>query len=291
MLPMKISAPASGPPPPVESGGAASRPGVAAPGAAKAREAQARAPAALTDDPSFYRRIARQVQGQIADGTYAVGTLLPTEAELCATHGASRYTIRAALKELIALGLIERRQGAGSRVVASAPANAYSHTMRTLAEFSQYARDTHFAIDEVMVVALDADAAALLRAPLGSRWVRVSGVRWSTDRSTVLGHTTVYVHLRFAPLLADVAQTTGAIYALVEQRSGEAIMEAVQEITARPIPSGPARALKVRAGSIAVCCLRRYLDASGGAMLTSVNWHLADRFSHVMTIRRGDWAP
>lgn len=243
------------------------------------------------DDPTLYRRIARELEAEIAAGNRPVGSLLPTEAALCATYDASRYTIREALRLLVERGIIERRQGAGSRIISTAPRTSYSQTMRTLSEFSQYARDTHFDIAETAIVSLDDDAAELIPAPAGSRWMRISGVRWTAERTEPICHTTVYVHTRFAHHLHDVRTTPGPVYALVEARSGEMIAEAIQEIAARPLPAVAARALKLRAGSTAMRFVRRYLDASGGTMLASVNWHPAERFSYVLKIRRDDWAP
>lgn len=64
-----------------------------------------------------YKEIAAQLRRQILDGMYPAGTLLPTEQQLCIIHGASRQTIRTALQCLTEEGLIQRRQGSGSRVM------------------------------------------------------------------------------------------------------------------------------------------------------------------------------
>lgn len=64
-----------------------------------------------------YREIAGLLRQQILDGRYPPGTLLPTELQLCALHDASRQTIRTALQCLADEGLIQRRQGSGSRVL------------------------------------------------------------------------------------------------------------------------------------------------------------------------------
>ncbi len=247
--------------------------------------------APANDDPTLYRRISREIEAEIVAGARPVGSLLPTEAVLCSNYGASRHTIREALRLLVERGIIERRQGAGSRIISIAPKTTYSQTMRTLAEFSQYARDTHFDISETAIVSLDDEAAELISAPTGSRWLRIAGVRWTTERTEPISHTTVYVHTRFAHHLNDVRTTPGPVYALIEARSGEMIAEAIQEIAARPLPTSAARALKLRAGTTVLRFVRRYLDASGGTMLVSVNWHPAERFSYVLKIRRDDWTP
>lgn len=64
-----------------------------------------------------YKEIASQLRRQILDGAYPPGSLLPTEQQLCALYSASRQTIRTALQCLADEGLIQRRQGSGSRVL------------------------------------------------------------------------------------------------------------------------------------------------------------------------------
>jgi GntR family transcriptional regulator len=73
---------------------------------------------------------------------------------------------------------------------------------------------------------------------------------------------------------------------LIEARSGERVAEALQEISGRPFPAKAAGALKLRTGAPGLRFLRRYLDASGGPMMTSMNWHPAERFTYLMRLRR-----
>jgi GntR family transcriptional regulator len=56
------------------------------------------------------------LQDGIAERRYAPGEALPSEEDLAKLFGVSRVTIRAALETLNTLGLIERRQGAGTFV-------------------------------------------------------------------------------------------------------------------------------------------------------------------------------
>jgi len=53
--------------------------------------------------------MARDLSEGIQQGRYAVGSLLPTEFELCEQYGVSRYAVRQTLKVLQDLGLISRR--------------------------------------------------------------------------------------------------------------------------------------------------------------------------------------
>ena len=62
-----------------------------------------------------YLQLAAQLQAEIARGTFP--DKLPTEQELTRLYSVSRQTVRQALDKLVELGLIEKRQGSGSRVL------------------------------------------------------------------------------------------------------------------------------------------------------------------------------
>ncbi|OYX69456.1 MAG: hypothetical protein B7Y95_18120 [Rhizobiales bacterium 32-66-11] len=66
-----------------------------------------------------YRTIEDYIRSRIMSGEFAVDTLLPTEEMLCARFGVSRATVRTALSNIQADGLIVRSPAVGSRVVAS----------------------------------------------------------------------------------------------------------------------------------------------------------------------------
>lgn len=63
-----------------------------------------------------YRRLYEVLRGLIEDQSYQYGDLLPSENELCTTHGLTRPTVRKALDMLVNEGFIIRHQGKGSIV-------------------------------------------------------------------------------------------------------------------------------------------------------------------------------
>lgn len=240
------------------------------------------------DSLPLYQRLAQALRAEIAAGTHPVGTVLPTEIELCERHAVSRHTVREALRLLVDQGLIERRQGAGSRVIAATPPVAYVHTIRSLSELFSYTRDTALDVAEARMVTLAEADTAETGCPAGSRWLRITGLRWTADRRETVCHVTVLAHARFAGLLADAGDQAGPIHALIEARSGERVEEAVQQVSAAPLPAAAARALGIRGGAPALRIVRRYLDASGGAMMVAVNWHPGDRFAYTIHLHRDD---
>lgn len=66
----------------------------------------------------IWKTIAASLTSDIAEGRYRNGDRLPTEAQLSATHGVNRHTVRRALAELSEQGLVHARRGAGVFVAA-----------------------------------------------------------------------------------------------------------------------------------------------------------------------------
>jgi DNA-binding FadR family transcriptional regulator len=65
---------------------------------------------------NLHRRVAESIGSQIVKNVYAPGALLPNEADWCRIYGASRTTVREAIKALNAKGLLKSRTKIGSRV-------------------------------------------------------------------------------------------------------------------------------------------------------------------------------
>ncbi|MCP2338591.1 GntR family transcriptional regulator [Actinomadura rupiterrae] len=68
-----------------------------------------------------YKHIAADLRAQIENGDLPPGTSLPSERELCERYGCVRFTIRQALAQLEADGLVEAMQGRGRFVTSRRP--------------------------------------------------------------------------------------------------------------------------------------------------------------------------
>jgi DNA-binding FadR family transcriptional regulator len=75
-----------------------------------------KASAARSGDTNLHRKLAQSIGNQILSGVYAPGAILPNEADWCRIYGASRTTVREAVKTLTAKGLLKSRTKIGSRV-------------------------------------------------------------------------------------------------------------------------------------------------------------------------------
>ncbi|MGF7123963.1 MULTISPECIES: FadR/GntR family transcriptional regulator [unclassified Rhodococcus (in: high G+C Gram-positive bacteria)] len=63
-------------------------------------------------------QVTEQLRDEIRSGNWPVGTRIPTEPELSELTGTGRNTVREAVQALVHSGLLERRQGSGTFVLA-----------------------------------------------------------------------------------------------------------------------------------------------------------------------------
>lgn len=68
---------------------------------------------------SLIAQVTEQLHHEISTGHWPVGGRIPTEAELTELTGTGRNTVREAVQALVHAGMLERRQGSGTFVVAT----------------------------------------------------------------------------------------------------------------------------------------------------------------------------
>jgi len=221
------------------------------------------------------------LRAEIGAGDFPVGAALPSEAVLCRRFDVSRFTVREALRRLQSDGMVERVQGAGSKVIRDAPAGVFVQNYRSVPDLTHYAETTHFELLSVSEIELSADVAARIGGTAGEVWCFFRALRRADPASDdVIAVIESYVPLRFAELTEQFERTNGPIYATLSEASGEPILNAEQETQALPAPYHVAEALGIATGAPALRILRRY-SAASGTLIASFNWHHGgDRYVH-----------
>ena len=242
--------------------------------------------AAADDNRPRHIRIKDILLARIEAGTYPIGSYLPTEKSLCGEFAASRHTVREALRGLTEAGLIQRRQGAGSQIIAIRPQQRYVHAMRSLEELFQYAADTEFRISSRLEAKPSPEDAPLLTGTDDGAWLVVEGMRHDRNGRGPICFSRVYINREFAAISDDLPGLHGAIHRYIEERFAVEVAEAEQEFCVVPTPPEAAAALGRRPEDVSVRVLRRYLDKDGGIILVSINMHPADQFTYAMRMRR-----
>lgn len=119
-------------------------------------------------NPTRYSTVAKDLMQAIASGRYPVGSLLPTEFELCDLYNVSRHTVRAAIDQLLTQGLVSRRKRVGTRVEASSPRGGYSQSLASVADLAHLADTQQREIQNVRHFVADLSEAARLGLVPGS---------------------------------------------------------------------------------------------------------------------------
>ncbi|MCY1392920.1 putative fructoselysine utilization operon transcriptional repressor [compost metagenome] len=229
--------------------------------------------------------LARTLMQDIRNGQPAVGELLPTEAELCAKWGLSRYTVRQAIQKLCALGLVTRQAGVGTTVVASRPPSRYTQSMDTLSDLVRYAQGTRFHLTGREDLTAGPEHAQLLRGAAGGHWLHLSGTRLSADDGgEPISLVDIYVDAAYADLPGITPTMDVPVYTLIEERYGIRVSRVEQEIQGVLIEGAAAEALQVPSGSPGLRIIRTYFVRDRVIEVTT-GVHPASRFSYSMSFQ------
>ncbi len=214
-----------------------------------------------------------------------MGDSLPTESDLCDAYAASRHTVREALRGLVDLGLIARRQGSGSVVTAAAPPATYTQSIRSLDDLFQLAVETHFTkLSTRRLVPNPAIQSAIGGKP-GEPWVLMRGLRRDRPDGKAICTIHSYIPDRLAWIVPELPTCGGPFYGHIATRAKEPMIDAIQEITGETMTQPIASALGRQPGDVTIRVLRRYSSAKG-TLITSLNWHPADDFVFRTHIQR-----
>ncbi len=240
-----------------------------------------------SSDTPIYQQIVSTIRGEIESGSLAAGGLLPTEGAMCERFAVSRHTVREALRMLREHGLIESRQGAGSRVLPPSPKPIYQYAITSIEELLQYATEARYQIAKTAIVMADAALADRLGCRVGARWLRVEGFRSTAGEPTPVCWTEVFVASDYAGIGVLLGRRTGTIYSFIEEMYGVRVEQVEQTLEAGLMPADAAAELAVEPGSQAMLLRRKYTLADGVAVLVVFNYHDPLRLKLSWTLQRG----
>lgn len=235
---------------------------------------------------TLYSQISERLAQRIADQTYAVGSALPSENELAEEFAASRHTVRAALRQLQDVGLIARRRGSGTVVLAADRRAGYSQSLSSLEDLVQLAERTPRHVRKVQDMVMDIELAAELGCGPGTRWLQISSTRGEADHDPMVW-TDLYVDAHYRDIKKQVlAHPDQLVSQLIEGHYGRRIAKVDQTIAACGIPARVAKALNVTPESPGLLITRHYRDQGGAVIVASVSYHPAGRYQFSMTLIR-----
>lgn len=235
-----------------------------------------------------YEVVAKDLREGISSGRFPVGTLLPTELELCDLYAVSRHTVRAAITQLQNQGLVSRRKRVGTRVESATPIGGYSQSLASVSDLVHLAETQVRSIQNVLHFVADIAQAKRLGLEPGEHYFRVSSLRVDQENPRApLCWTDVYAQDIYSEVIELANQHPDElIAALIERHFGRYIDVVDQQVRAVLLSVEIAKSLNADVGSPGLNILRQYRDKDGAVMVVSETTHPQDRFTLVSQMRR-----
>lgn len=210
----------------------------------------------------IYQVIVKDLSEQISSGALKPGDRLESEPRLAQQYGVSRMTLRQALGELEAAGLVARRHGAGTFVSRPVPIQRRGNQLGAFHEEMGLEPDeieTELILQEV--TSPPGDVAQDLQLSPGQTTSHL--VRLRKLHGTPVAWQESWIPYLLAPALARGGLTDGSLYKTLRERGGVEIRSAEQTVSAALASPEVASVLKIDPES-PVMSIRRVSRTSAG---------------------------
>lgn len=234
-----------------------------------------------------YHRVYLVLREQLADGHFAAG--LPGELALALQFGVARVTIRRALQQLAAEGLISRAPGRGTHPVDTAGQQAQSEPgpraqlSGLLENLVSMGLRTSVKVLEVRGIAASQAVAGALGIEVGREVQKAVRVRSTSEGA--LSHITTYVPQSLARAFGRRELSCKPILLLLEE-SGVKVGRAQQRISARLADAGVAQHLDVSVGAALLAVRRLVFDDQDRPVQWLHGLYRPDRYEYQMELSR-----
>jgi GntR family transcriptional regulator len=236
-------------------------------------------------EDAAYLRIATDITELIQAGKFAVGSFLPTEAELQLQYGVSRHTVREAMKTLHAEGYIQRTSGLGTIVTANHESRRIEDwsTVRDVLAHKRDSRQKITGVDEVDEI--ESWYYATADAWKHLQWIRVSMLRFPKNQSVPFAISHLYIDKRFSGVVRkkfvvgseSIYRTP--IYEWIEKHYQVHARKVEQSISAVSASSDLASQLGAAEGSPLLRVVRTLVDEQSRPIEIAINHFVGEGFA------------
>ncbi len=231
-----------------------------------------------------YVLLAEAILAAISDGVYPVGSLLPSEPQLCLKYRFSRHTVRDAIRILQQMRVVSSHQGLGTRVEAGKVTSRYVHAFDAIPDIWEYAKNTKLRVMARRIVKAEDVPGDYSETSTSAKWCMVQALRYGRP-SENLAWTQLFFRSEYSDIAGQVGKRRIPLYALIEERYGIKALTVKQEISGECISGVIAAHLKVKPESIGIVMTRRYFDANQHLYEITKSIYPAMRFSYNVEFR------
>jgi GntR family phosphonate transport system transcriptional regulator len=230
---------------------------------------------------AIWTSIRDTLAAEIAQGHYAPGDKLPTEAALAARFGVNRHTVRRALAALAEDGLTHARRGAGVFVAARPADYPIGRRVRFHRNLAEAGRSPERRLLRRETRAADKREAAALGLRAGAQVHVIEGVSLA-DGAPMALFRSVFPAVRFAGLLERLGRLTSVTEALCEEGLSD-YTRAETRITAKAASATQALHLHLSEGAPILRTVAVNVDADGVPVEFGHTWFAGDRITLTVT--------
>ena len=169
-----------------------------------------------------YVKVYSRLKNEINKGTYPVGGFLPKECELEKIYQVSRTTVRNAVKMLVQEGLVEVRQGSGTRVLnhkAIQNYNKVTSVTESLMKKGYRVTTSDMMID---IISADKQLADELEIPEGTSVARIQRLQLADEEPVTLMEN--YIEYAKVPGIEAYENQFVALYQFLETEPKDALL-------------------------------------------------------------------
>jgi GntR family transcriptional regulator len=238
-----------------------------------------------------YHQIYLVLREQLREGLFNAG--LPSEMAFQQQFGVARVTVRRALAQLAAEGLISRQPGRGTQptasVQAAAPAQAQTGLPRKaqltglLENLVSMGLATTVKVLDVGLIAAPQDVAQALQVSVGDQVQKAVRVR--STQAGPFSHITTYIPQAIGAHFGRKELAKKPILLLLEE-AGVQVGRAEQTISARLADAHLAQHLDVAVGSALLAVRRLIFDAQERPVQWLYGMYRPDRYEYAMQLSR-----
>lgn len=232
-----------------------------------------------------YQEIADRITEDIRSGRNAIGSKLPPENELGEIFGAGRHTIREALRILTERGLIMRRPGTGSTVIAQDTPRRFVHSIGDLQQLLQYPENVVRTHVESGFLTADRKLAGLLHCSVGQSWYHIHAIRSVKATKLPLNVVDIYVDPHFAGVARSKDHESTPVHQQIERMFNERIERVEVDIFCSRLSEDLATQMLAEADAPALIFVRRYFSPEGKMLQGTVTTHPEDRYQYSLEFR------
>lgn len=200
----------------------------------------------ITEDHApLYAKVETLLADDISAGVLPTGSQLPPEERLIERFGVSRTTVRKAVENLVARGLVEIRRGKGTFVAQPKVTQELTELTGFVEDMKALGRAATAQLLDKEIVPADADVARQLALPSGTLVMRIRRVRFADGVAMSFDET--YLPREIGEKIVTHDLDVEPIFTLLEDRYDLPLIEAeyrLEAVSAAPavaaaLPSSP----------------------------------------------------